>query len=160
MGARSYLPTEETKDASNSSTKVYRIEKHGVGIWGNPRVTMTVRIDEGIKKAFILWAKRVFGSVCLPIESLCVGLMSAHIHAEEAGVHLGQTVDIDVGNINIQRGLRPRRRLEVDVCGFKGCNEPAVAVGMWKGKRRFPLCEQHLVEAESKSDDWEIVSHG
>ena len=147
-----------SENEADSSTKVHRREKHGVGIWNNPRVTWSIRVDEGIKKAFKPYAKRVFGSICLPIECICAGLMSAHTQAEEAGVHLGQTVDIDVATINIQRGLRPRRRLEVDVCGFKGCNEHAMKVGTWRGNRRFPLCQQHVAEAERKPDEWEIFS--
>lgn len=149
---------DPAENGANSSTKVHRREKHGTGIWNGPRVTWSIRVDEGIKQAFKPYAKRVFGSICLPIETLCAGLMEAHLRGEEAGVHLGKTVDINVDNITIHRGLRPRRRLEVDICGFKGCNEVAVAVGRWRGKRMFLLCEQHLSKAEKMSGDWDIVS--
>ena len=146
------------RESSDSKTGVHRREKHGVGIWNNPRVTWTIRVDEGIKNAFIPWAKRVFGSTCLPIESFCAGLMSAHVKAEELGVHLGRTVAIDVDTINIQRSLRSRRKFEVDACGYRGCNEPAVAYGIWRRSKTLPLCRSHLSIAEGKPDVWKIVS--
>jgi len=93
---------------SDSITEVNRKCCHGLGVWGNPRVVMGVRVDSELKKRFKLVAKRVFGSVCNPIESF----MATVVSCAESGVNFGNTVE--VGTIVIERNLRERRRLGVE----------------------------------------------
>jgi len=100
-------PKQQNSQA-DSITGVNRDGKHGVGIWGNPRVVMAVRVDSELKKQFIPVAKRVFGSVCNPIESF----MAAILACQKMAVNFGNTVTID--KIVIERNLRPRRKLEFE----------------------------------------------
>lgn len=132
----------------HSTTGVYPPRKHGFGIWGNPRVPMTVRVDKEIKKQFKSFSKRVFGSTCLPLESLIAGLLQAVTTAENKGVYPSSTVPLrfDVGKIVIERNLRPRRKLDwkpddigfsdVDACGLCGhpFNDVAYRVEYVSGK--------------------------
>jgi hypothetical protein len=69
---------------------------------------MGVRVDSEFKKRFNLVAKRVFGSVCNPIESF----MATVVSCAESGVNFGNT--IEVGTIVIERNLRERRSLVVE----------------------------------------------
>lgn len=91
-----------------SITGVNPKHSHGLGIWGNPRVVMGVRVDSELKKRFNLVARRVFGSVCNPIESF----MATVVSCAESGVNFGNT--IEVGTIVIERNLRERRSLIVE----------------------------------------------
>jgi len=91
----------------HSITEVNRKSSHGLGVWGNPRVVMGVRVDSELKKRFKLVAKRVFGSVCNPIEAF----MATVVSCAESEVNFGNTVE--VGTIVIERNLRPRRNLDV-----------------------------------------------
>lgn len=144
---------------------------HGVGIWGNDRVTMTVRVDEGLKKAFIPFSKRVFGSVCLPIESFMAGLMGAVAAGEKNGVYPSSTVPLklDVGKIVIERNLRPRRKLEFEEevverevlprCGF--CGKPLVVARFRHLKSGIvkDACDFHAEELSEHSDWVEVISN-
>ena len=53
--------------------------------------------------------------------------------------------------------LRSRRLKEVVLCGFRGCGEVAVASGVWREGKTTPLCEDHMVEAAGKSEDWVLT---
>lgn len=86
--------------------------RHGVGIWGNRRVPMTVRVDEGLKKAFLSFCNRVFGSSCLPFEGMMAGILGAVVEVEKRGVYPSATVPLkfDVGKIVIERNFKTRRK--------------------------------------------------
>jgi hypothetical protein len=91
-------------------TGVNPVHTHGLGIWGNPRVVMGVRVDKLLKKRFTDVAKAKFGSTCKPIESFMAGIVGAYYSDLETGVNPSNTVEI--GQIIIQRNLsRERRRL-------------------------------------------------
>ena len=131
----------------DSITKVNPKHTHGIGIWGNPRVVMGVRVDSELKKRFSAVSKRVFGSTCNPIESF----MATVISCAESGVNFGNTVNIE--RIVIERNLRERRRLELDKelsdesprCHYCG----TVAVGLFhhvKSNIDYPLCSFHAFE--------------
>jgi len=140
--------------------------RHGVGIWGNRRVTMSFRVDEGLKKRFLPFTKRVFGSVCLPLESLMAGILSTVVESEKFGVYPGTTVPLkfDVEKIVIERNLRPRRKLElVDEAGVvEGsiciyCDK--VSCGLFRYRKTgevFPLCIFHAGEFLNRGM-WEAV---
>ena len=99
--------TATQNNQPDSITEVNPKRTHGLGIWGNPRVVMGVRVDSELKKRFKSVAKRVFGSTCNPIESF----MATVVSCSENGVNFGNT--IEVGKIVIERNLRERRRLEI-----------------------------------------------
>lgn len=156
------------RNHADSKTGVRPSRRHGVGIWGNPRVTMTIRVDEGLKKAFKPFAQRVFNSVCLPIECFMAGLLSAFVKAEEHGVHPGSTVKIDVDTIKIERFMRSRRRLEFldgdvegDLCYYclKDHMGKKAAVGKFrylKSGEVFGLCGFHA-RCMVDTGNWELV---
>lgn len=120
-----------------------------------------IRVDTGLYLRFKPVAKRVYGSVCRAVEIYMIAL----IETVEKGVHFSNTdKPIHIEKIVIERNLRPRRKLivkeEVEVCGFRGCDEPAVAYGLWLPRReKFFLCEKHLLQAKSTSRQWKILDH-
>jgi len=91
----------------DSITGVNPTRSHGVGLWGNKRVVIGIRVDEGLYNAFKPVAKRVFGSVCSPFETF----MATVLASNELGVNFGNTVEI--GTVIIERNLRERRKLLV-----------------------------------------------
>jgi hypothetical protein len=102
-------------------TNVNPERPHGVGCWNGRRKLVGIRVDEDLYKAFKPVAKRVFGSVCRPIESFMVSILAL----QESGVNFGSTIKIE--KQIIERNLRPRRKLEyevevedVDCCGLCG----------------------------------------
>lgn len=123
---------------------------------------MSVRVDKGLRKRFKEVAKAKFGSTCNPIESFMAGVVGAYNRDLEAGVNPCNTVNI--GEIKIERNLRERRRLEVDVepvnealrCGFAGCEEEAIGLGMYKGTQ-YRLCFRHLAEAKNNRKVWTVL---
>jgi len=129
--------------------------RHGVGIWGNRRVVLSFECDEGLKKQFLSFSKRVFGSVCLPMESLMAGILSTVVESEKFGVYPSSTVPLkfEVGRIVIERNLRPRRKLEFKEdfdetkpkCHY--CELDAVGDFCYcKTGKVFPLCSFHVAE--------------
>jgi hypothetical protein len=93
-------------------TGVNPVHTHGLGIWGNLRVVMGVRVDKLLKKRFTEVAKAKFGSTCCPIESFMAGVVGAYNSDLESGVNPSNTVEI--GQIIIQRNIRERRKLVVE----------------------------------------------
>ena len=158
------------KTQAESKTGVHPYRKHGVGIWGNPRVTMTVRVDEGLKKRFVPFSKRVFNSVCLPIEAWMAGLLGTVVEAEKKGVYPSATIPlkVDVGKIVIERNLRERRKLEFEKpetpqiadeeprCGF--CGKPLVVARFRHVKTGVEreACDYHTADLRKRSD-WEEI---
>jgi len=156
-------PSQNTIKDDNT-TRVYPSRKHGIGLWGNPRVPMTVRVDKGIKKQFLLFSKRVFGSSCLPLESLMAGIINTVVEAEKTGVYPSSTIPLklDIEKIVIERNLRPRRRLELsddpDDLACHYCGSSAVGNFRYlKTGQVYPLCGFHAkVNLDSKA--WEVVN--
>jgi len=98
----------------DSITEVNRKCTHGLGVWGNPRVVFGVRVDSELKKRFVSVARRVFGSTCVAVESYMATIVGCVELADKLGVNPSKTVDIDIGEIKIERNLRERRRLAVE----------------------------------------------
>jgi len=146
----------------DSQTRVNPRRTHGLGIWGNPRVVMGVRVDKKLKLAFTEVAKARFGSTCNPIESFMSTIVGVYSNELLAGVNPSATISI--GEIKIERNLRERRKLEVDVepvnealhCGFTGCEEEAIALGLYKGVQ-YRLCFKHLQEAKNNRKVWTVL---
>jgi hypothetical protein len=158
---KSSQPKQQNDD---SVTGVNPCRSHGFGIWGNRRVVMGVRVDEELKKQFISVSKRVFGSVCNPVESF----MATVVACAKDGVNFGQTIDI--GKIIIERNLRSRRKLEIrektevaetvemSKCGF--CGKPLV-ITCFKHLKSGVVkraCGYHAKVLRSRSDWVEVVS--
>jgi len=161
-----------TKPKRSSKTKQLRLDSntgvnpkhtHGLGIWGNERVVMSIRVDKGLKKEFKPASKALFGSTCNPIESWMAGIVGVFKNQKMSGVNPSTTVSI--GEIKIERNLRERRRLEVDVepevnsalkCGFTGCEEEAISLGVYKGTQ-YRLCFRHLAEAKNNRKVWTVL---
>lgn len=149
--------SDKTKQSNDSSTKVHFSEKGAYKYFKGKREPISIRINRGLYSRFKPVAQRVFGSVCRAVEIYMVTI----IETAETGVHFSNTEQpINIERIVIERNLRPRRKLAVDVCGFSGCDEPVVAVGVWRGKKEVRLCEKHLLEAKGKPSEWEIVTCG
>jgi len=109
-----------------SITKVNRKYTHGTGIWGGERKVTGIRIDNKLYKAFKPVARRVFGSVCRPVEAL----MATILAMQQNEVNFGNTIHID--KQFIVRNIRPRRKMDWEaadvgfevtgVCGY--CEKP------------------------------------
>jgi hypothetical protein len=99
----------------DSITGVNPKRSHGFGLWGNERVVIGVRVDKELYLRFKSVSKRVFGSVCNPIESF----MAAVVGLAENGVNPSNTIRI--GKIVIERNLRERRKqVRGDLVGLRG----------------------------------------
>jgi len=72
-----------------------------------------VRVDSELKKRFVSVARRVFGSTCVAVESYMATIVGCVELADKLGVNPSKTVDIDIGEIRIERNLRERRKLAV-----------------------------------------------
>lgn len=77
-------------------------------LFSGRRKVIGIRIDENLYLAFKPIAKRVFGSVCRPIESF----MASVVALDQTGANFGNT--IQVHEIKIERNLRTRRQLVVE----------------------------------------------
>jgi hypothetical protein len=86
-----------------------RPHTHGLGIWKNPRVPMTIRVDKKLKIAFSEASKAFSGSTCSAIEYIMAAYVGAFKNQVMNGVYPKLTVDI--GEIKIERNLRERRKL-------------------------------------------------
>lgn len=116
---------EEATCTENTTVKPWvnpEPRSHGVGVWGNPRVVMGVRVDGELRKAFKRAAVDLFGSVCRPVEGFMVSVVEAHKGSGEgSGLTPGLTVGnrpevkVEIGTLQIQRNLRSRRMLEPGV---------------------------------------------
>jgi hypothetical protein len=123
---------------------------------------MGVRVDKKLKKAFTEVSKARFGSTCNPIESFMASVVGIYSSELLAGVNPSPTISI--GEIKIERNLRERRKLEVDVepvnetlrCGFTGCDEEAVGLGVYKGVQ-YRLCFRHVAEAKNNRKVWTVL---
>jgi hypothetical protein len=93
------------------NTGVYPIRTHGVGLWGNKRVVMSVRVDEKIKREGTEVLQLLYGSTCRGIESFLTLLIAAYKQQKLKGVYPSNTIEI--GKLVIERNLRPRRKLVV-----------------------------------------------
>jgi len=119
-------------------------------LFSGVRKPVGFRCDTGLYSAFKPVAKAYFGSVCRPLECFMIAVLAL----QKERVNFGQTIVIE--GINIERNIRPRRKLPADVCGFRGCNEPAIASGVWRNSKSFRLCEKHLEQAKADSKNWRL----
>jgi hypothetical protein len=130
-----------------------RPHTHGLGIWNNPRVPFTVRVDKKLKNAFTEASKHFSGSTCSAIEYIMAAYIGAYKQAQINGVYptLTNQPKIEIGEIKIERNLRPRRKLDPEpvddsaVCCFRGCDNPATTEAYYvplKEKRK--LCDNHV----------------
>ena len=94
-------------------TGVNPIRTHGMGIWGNPRKVMGIRVDEKLKKEATVALKAIFGSTCRGIEPYLASIVAMYHNREIDGVYPSNTLSI--GKIVIERNLRSRRKLLVPV---------------------------------------------
>jgi hypothetical protein len=131
----------------DSSTRVNFPQSVLTGV----RKTVGFKCDTGLYAAFKPVATAYFGSVCRPLECFMLAVLTL----KKERVNFGPTVTIQ--NLNITRNLRTRRKMIADKCGFKDCNSPAVAEGIWRDKKIFPLCEKHLLEAKNEPNIWRII---
>lgn len=111
----------DTHENPASATQGIPIHKHGVGMWGGPRIVANFRCDEKIWIAFKPFSKRYFGSTCKAMESILVALMTPTIMGQDNGYTQGITGEVNgvpllsVGALHIHRNLRgERRNLEPD----------------------------------------------
>lgn len=176
MASRSRGRKSKTRQLRlDSMTGVNPVRTHGLGIWGNPRVVMSVRVDEKLKEAFTSASKALFGSTCNPIESYMatiVGLYQNERTNRTFGVN--PSITVDIGEIKIERNLRERRKLteggveetENNRCTFAGCKEggnrcPGIAVASARyrpNNKKYYLCVFHFSEARKQPRVWELLS--
>lgn len=143
---RKLKPTNSTQ-ANDSVTTV----NYPQSVFSGVRKTVGFKCDTGLYAAFKPVAKHYFGSVCKPLECFMIAVLAL----QKEHINFGTTVVIQ--NLNITRDLRTRRKLVADKCGFKNCNNPAVAEAIWNDKKIFPLCEKHLLKAKKDAKNWRLI---
>jgi len=115
-------------------------------VWG-------VRVDENLLKKAKPILRAKFGSDCRGVEAWLAGLVATTAGSYKVGVNPSNTVEI--GELNIVRAIRPRRKMVIDpedvkvtvTCGFANCDEVAIGSGVWRKKQTVPLCTPHYAEA-------------
>lgn len=120
-------------------------------VFSGVRKTKGFKCDTGLYAAFKPVAEAYFGSVCRPLECFMLAVLAL----QKERVNFGTTITIQ--NLNITRDLRTRRKIVVDKCGIKDCNNPAIAESIWRDKKIFPLCQKHLLEAKNDPKTWRII---
>jgi len=98
-------------------------------------------------------------SSCDILEKLLIGFCVGYEYYAKR-VAQPTTINVIVDAPRIIKRVRRRQLViedEITVCGFRDCEGPAVASGVYHGDREFLLCEKHLVEAESKRLEWKVI---
>ena len=116
----------------------------------------SIRCDEAIWEAFKQLCRANGLSTCDILEKLIIGFTIGL----ETRVAQPTTINVIVDAPRIIKRVRRRQLViedEITVCGFRDCEGPAVASGVYHGDREFLLCEKHLVEAESKRLEWKVI---
>jgi hypothetical protein len=136
--------------------------RHGLGIWNNPRVPFTVRVDKQLKLEFNKASKAFSGSTCSAIEYIMAAYVGVAKTQQINGVYPTLTMNpITIGEIKIERNVRPRRNLaptEADnvaaevlaadgntnhqaskFCEIGECTSPAVETGVYHAKGKAPV---------------------
>ena len=152
------------KQTQFSKTGVIPKRTHGKGIWNGNRKVVCIRLDEKLYKATKPLLKRYFGSVCAAIEPYLATIYSIATTTNlspESGVI--PRITVDVGNVNIRRHLKVRRKMvvEEEVSSFVQCaycEDEAVTAVSWKGEGEWPLCAFHLETLTAKDKRWKVTS--
>ena len=140
------------------NTGVYPIRTHGFGVYKGARKVWSVRVDETLLKQAKPVLKAKFGSECRGVETWLAGLVATTKGEQLDGVYPSNTVEI--GELNIIRALRPRRKVEVDNgdsgleerCRF--CAKPAVDKFQYSPSEKvYDLCSFHA-ELMLSSGNW------
>jgi hypothetical protein len=134
---------------------------------------MSVRVDKGLKSAFKVASRALFGSTCNPIESWMAGVVGVHQNQLVNGVNPCTTIDI--GEIRIERNLRERRKythtveqdgvpvsgpvvsetVVADGCEVVGCVNKAIGRGQYRARGQekpveFRFCVSCFEEYKGK----------
>jgi len=122
-------------------------------VFSGVRKTVGFKCDSGLHSEFKRVAQVKFGSICKPLEAFEIAVLA--LNKEQ--VNFGTTVRIE--NLNVVREIRTRRKGVANKCGFAKCDRAAIAEGMWRDSKIFPLCAQHFLDAKKNSKDWRILRH-
>lgn len=152
----------KAKTKKDSKTKVHSSKKGANKYITGVREPISIRIDKGLYKRFKQLAKRVYGSVCKPVEIH----MISFIETVENGVHISNTdkpINVEQ-HIRIERLNRERRYLDivspveekiepvVEKCDF-ACNRVAVAVFRHVKSGIFKrVCSYHASVLKNRTD--------
>ena len=147
-------------DTTIVSSGYTRPHTHGLGIWNNPRVPMTVRVDKKLKLAFNEASKAFSGSTCSAIEYIMAAYVGAYQQQIEGAYPTLTTNPITIDKIVIERNLKERRSAVVDaepkdVCMVGKCGRNAVDSAVNDGKM-FRLCGFHA-EAYAGGKGWSFL---
>ena len=79
--------TKQLRIDTTVSAGYTRLHTHGLGIWKNPRVPMTVRVDKKLKLAFTEASKTFSGSTCSAIEYIMAAYVGVYKNGQVNGVY-------------------------------------------------------------------------
>lgn len=137
------MPEKPNKTSDTTETDSSTRVNYPQNVFSGVRKTIGYKGDTGLYKEFKRVAQATMGSVCRPLECFQIAFLT--LNREQ--VNFGTTVKIE--SLHIERNLRPRRLLDIDVEGFekcyvKGCKKRAVgrAVFLDSGKE-FGVCSYH-----------------
>jgi hypothetical protein len=136
---------------TESNKESYTRVNYPENVFSGVRKTVGFKCDTGLHSEFKRIAQAKFGSICKPLEAFEIAVLA--LNKEQ--VNFGTTVHIE--NLNIMRELRTRRKGVTDKCGFAKCDESAIAEGIWKEKKIFPLCAKHLITAKNDPKSWRLI---
>lgn len=121
---------------------------------------------ENLRNAFKTAVKANGSSVCPVLQTFMVTYLAAN-HYQKACFSDTIRSPVIIEKLVVPTYIKKRIRRfkketveveeEVTVCGFRGCEEVAVAAGVYRKDREFLLCEKHLVEAKSKPREWKVL---
>lgn len=156
---------KHTQTNFDSNGAVYRPPRHGVGLWGNPRVPMTVRVDAKLKKRAKTYLIAKFGSTCRGIEVILAALLKANDIQQDVAVYRQPTTSINFEKVVIERNIRTRRKMVVEeevvekvveVAKCFVCGGVAVGEAVYQSGKQVLVCKKHLIEL-SKHPKWRVL---
>ena len=138
---------------------------------GNPRVTMSIRVDKGLKKQFTLASRAFFGSTCNPVEVFMASVVG--IYKNQDLLRVNRSITMDIGEIRIERNLRERRkvtkvseaetgskRCTIARCVTGGNKCPGIAVASARylpTNTEYLLCAAHFTACKTQLKIWKLL---
>lgn len=137
----------EEEEEEERKENIYKyISKDIINEENNPKVFRGYNAHKKLYDSFKLFCAFLGLTVGQGIEWAQMDFMKAHAHRlpVEASFNLVAL---------------PKPKEKPKLCGYEGCNEPAIAKGLYlRRKEEFLLCEKHLTKAKSQPKMWKVFS--
>ena len=139
---------EHDPQVSDSSTSVnFRLDA--------PRETVGFKCNKKLWKAFVLYSRANYGSVCHVLEPILLALLTSHVNESKT------IKPLHIETLNVERVVKRVRRVDVEVeesgerkievCGV--CGRSAFVEGVFPSGSQF-LCRADFEKVKSRLKGW------